>query len=108
MYCDVVSCFTCVLSSSGRRKAVISTSSTDAESLSFMIIFSSLYTRNLNRRYSMCCLVENGCILVISVSVFPFPPESSIFYIRMIVVSHVSVSSLCSCVGLSNCLDTSR
>ena len=43
-------------------------------------------SRHLNRLYSTCCLVENGCILVIPVSVFPFPPESSISYIRMVVV----------------------
>ena len=51
-----------------------------------MIISSSLHTTaaatrvpSLERRYSTCCrLVENGCILVISVSVFPFLPESSL------------------------------
>ena len=44
-------------------------------------------SRHLNCRYSTCCrLVENGCILVISVSVFPFPPDSSLSYIRMVVV----------------------
>ena len=43
-------------------------------------------SRPLNRMYSTCCrLVENGCIIEISVSVFPFPPESSQSYIRMVV-----------------------
>ena len=62
--------------------AVISSSSTEAESLSLIIISSSLCTtaaatlvRHLNRRYSTCCrLVENGCIFVIYVFVFSFPP----------------------------------
>ena len=31
-------------------------------------------------------VVENGCIIVISVSVFPFPIECSLSYIRMVVV----------------------
>ena len=67
---------------------------TDAESLSLIII--SLHcvqlppppvSRLLNRRFSTCCrLVENGSLLAISVSVFSFPPESSLSYIRMVVV----------------------
>ena len=80
--------------SSATRMAVISASSTDVESLRLMIISSSLcqmpqppVSRHLNRRYSTCCrLDENGCILVIYVSVLPFPPESSLSYIRMVVV----------------------
>ena len=80
--------------SSTTRMTVISASSTYAEPLSLMISDSSLYncrrhpgSRHFNRLYSMCCcLVENGCILVISASVFPFPPESSLSYIRMVVV----------------------
>ena len=46
-------------------------------------------SRDLNRLYSACCLVENGCIKVISVSVFPFSPESSLSYIHMGVVPMV-------------------
>ena len=68
--------------------AVISAFIRDAESLS-LIIISCLQlppppvSRHLNRRIAH---VKNGCILVISVSVFPFSPESSPSYIRMVVV----------------------
>ena len=41
------------------------------------------------------------------VSVFSFTPESSLSYIRMVVVP-IAVSSRCSCGGSSNCLDKSR
>ena len=41
--------------------------------------------RHLNHLYGTCCrLVENGCIVVISVSVFPFPLEPSLTCIRMV------------------------
>ena len=62
--------------------------------------------RHLNRRYSTCCrLVQNECILVISVSVFLFPPVYTTFVCSLF---PWAVSSLCSCVGSSNCLDASR
>ena len=75
MYCNLVS----LVSSSARCMAIISASST--------VLPPTCVSRQLNRRYSTCCrLDENGCILVISVSVFPFPPESSLSYIRMVVL----------------------
>ena len=43
---------------------------------------------------------------MISVSVFPVPPESSLSYMHM--VDHGAVSFPCSCVGSSNCLDANR
>ena len=79
-----------LVSSSARCMAIISESSTNAKSLILMVISSSLCitAHQLNHRYSTCCnLVETGCILVISVSVFPFRPESSISYICMVVVT---------------------
>ena len=90
--CIVIVSFVSLAFSSATRMALISASST--ESLSLMIISSSSCTtaaapvsRHLNRLYSTCCrLVENGCILVISVLVFPFPPESGLSYICMVVV----------------------
>ena len=103
--------------SSAIRMAVISASSTDMESSSLIIISSSLYTTAAATRVpsiepsvyiSTYCLVDNGCILVISISVFPFPPVSSISYIRMVVVPMGRCQSLYSCVGSSNCLDASR
>ena len=80
--CIVILFYVPLASSSANRMTVISASSTDAESFSLIIISSFLCTtatatvsRHLNRQYSTCCrLDENGCILVISVSVLPFPP----------------------------------
>ena len=115
--CIVIVSLVSLAFSSATRMAVISASSSDAESLSLMIIYSSLCTTasatrvpHLNRLYSTRYrLVENRCILVISVSVFPFPPESSISYICMVVsCSHGAVPSLCSCVSSSNCFGASR
>ena len=91
--CIVILSLVSLAFSSANRMLVISASSTDAESLSLFTIYSSLCTtaqppvsRHLNR-YSTCFhLVENGCIIVIPVSVFPFPPWSSLSYIRMVVV----------------------
>ena len=76
------------------RKAVISVSSTDSESSSRMIISYSFCTtaaipvsRYLNRLYSTSSRqIENGYIIVVSISVFRFPPETSRSYIRMVVV----------------------
>ena len=80
--CIVILSLVSLAFSSANCMAVILASSTDAESLSQIIISSPLcqlpppsVSRHWNRRYSTCCcLVENGCILVISVSVFQFPP----------------------------------
>ena len=74
--------------------AVISASSTVAESLSVIVISFSLYTASAATRapslepsYSTCCcLVGKRCMLVIFILVFPFPPKSIIYYIRMVVV----------------------
>ena len=79
------------------RMTVISVFSTDAESLS--LISTQLppppLSHHLNRLYSTCCrLVENEYILLISVSVFPFPPEASLSCIRMVVVPMGRVVSL--------------
>ena len=87
--CIVISFLVSLAFSSATRMAAIFISSTEAESLILMIIFSSLCTTAAATRVSSllrCRLAENRCILVISVSVLPFPPESSLSYIRMVVV----------------------
>ena len=77
MYGNCVVSLVSLAFSSAKRMAVISASSTDAESLSIMMISCVQLTqlpvsRHLNRQYSTCCrLDENGCILVISVILFP-------------------------------------
>ena len=90
--CIVILSLVLLAFSSASTMAVISASSTDAKSLSLIIINYSLCTTtvatrvpHMNRLYSTCCrLVENGCILIIYVSVFPYGS-----------CSHVAVSSLC-------------
>ena len=42
-------------------------------------------------------------MFVISVSVLPFPPVSSIFYILVVMVPNRDVSFTCSCAGSPDC-----
>ena len=90
----IVMVFPVQLTSSSDMR-MISASSTDAESLSLIIVSLFLNTTATVTRvpslepsvqYELLFFVENGCTQVISVSIFPFPPESCLFYIRVVIV----------------------
>ena len=113
--CIVILSFVSLAFSSATRMAVISVPSTDAESLLVLLPCVQLtpppVSRHLNSRYSTCCcLTENGCIIVIFDLCFSISVPSRVQYIPHLYgsCSQGAVSSLCSCVGSSNCLDASR